>query len=280
MVEVEINIRKSPQENAEEYFEEAKKAKEKIRATKKALEETLKRIDNLGTDNIEKREIEIPKRKKRGKWFEAYRWMITSDGFLVIGGKDKRQNEIIFSKRFEQKDIVLHADIQGAPLTVIKSESKEITPLAIREAAEFAAAFSSGWKKGLGGVDVYWIRPEQVSKTPPTGQFLPKGSFMIHGQKNFLKKMELRLSVGIKLEKDKENNRIAKVISGNVQSVNKHTKYFVTIIPGDSQQQELANKIKTRILQKVLPEDKSLIERVSAEDIQRMIPSGSGDIIG
>lgn len=78
--------------------------------------------------------------------------MITSDGFLIIGGRDARQNEIIFSKRLEERDIILHADIVGAPLTVIKSEGKEITPLAIREAAEFAAAFSSAWKKGLGGL--------------------------------------------------------------------------------------------------------------------------------
>lgn len=279
MVEVEIDFRKSAQENAEKYFEDAKWAKEKLKASEEALEETMKKIESK-EEIEEKTTVEKPKKRKRGKWFESYRWMFTTEGFLVIAGRDARQNEIIFKKRLNPEDVVLHADVVGAPLTVIKFDGKSITPLASREAAEFAAAYSSAWKAGLAGIDVYWIKPDQVSKTPPAGQYLPKGAFMIRGTKNYFRKIELKISIGIKFEIDKQGKQIAKVICGNVQSVNEHAKYFVTIIPGSIPQQELAKQIKIKILQKAFPEDKELIEQIPLEDIQRMIPAGNGNIIG
>jgi predicted ribosome quality control (RQC) complex YloA/Tae2 family protein len=208
MVEVEIDFRKTARQNAQKYFGEAKTAKHKLAAAEKALAETMKKLEEMKTGQLEigqKPSALLKKKRARGKWYETYRWMLTTEGFLVIGGRDARQNDIIFAKRIEPTDIVLHADITGAPLTVVKSEGKQITPLAIREAAEFAAAYSSAWKAGLGGVDVYWIKPDQVSKTAPAGEFLAKGSFMIRGTKNYLKKMELKVSIGVKFEKDKED---------------------------------------------------------------------------
>ncbi|MBU5575330.1 MAG: DUF814 domain-containing protein [Candidatus Aenigmarchaeota archaeon] len=278
-MEIEIDFRKSAQENAEKYFEEAKKYRKKIETLEKEIEKSKKEIEKLKEEKIEKKEP-LKKRKPRGKWYESYRWMFTTEGFLVIGGKDARQNELIYTKRINEKDIVLHADIHGAPLTVVKAEENRLpTPLAIREAAEFAAAYSSAWKSGIAEVDVYWVRPEQVSKQPPPGQFLPKGSFMIYGQKNYLKKMELKLSIGIKIEKNKEGNLFAKVIAGNVQSVNKHAKYFITIIPGDKSQDEIVKEIKRNLLLKALPEDKPLIEAIEDDEIKKMLPPGNSEIV-
>lgn len=274
---LEISFRKTPQENAELYFSRAKKAKEKILAVEKAMNDTLIKMENVKAEEIKK--LEAPKMRIRKQWFETYHWMMTSDGFLVVGGRNASQNEILFKKRIDAEDIVLHAEIHGAPLTIVKSDGKKITPLAIREAGEFAAAYSSGWKAGLAGVDVYWIKPEQVSKTPPAGQFLPKGSFMILGQKNFMKKMELKTSIGVKFEYNKEGMRTAKLIYGSVQAVNEHAKYFVTVEPGNIEQQELAKKVKNKILEKALPDDKSLIENISLDEFNKAIPAGNGSII-
>ncbi|MBU5557652.1 MAG: DUF814 domain-containing protein [Candidatus Aenigmarchaeota archaeon] len=282
MIEVEIDIRKNARQNAEKYFQESKKAKAKIATAEAALAKTLKQIENMkaGAAVSEIKKSVLPqKRRPRGKWYESFRWMFTTEGFLVIAGRDAKQNEIIFAKRIEPTDIVLHAEITGAPLTVIKAEGKTITPLAIREAAEFAAAYSRAWAAGLGGVDVYWVRPEQVSKTAPAGEFLPKGAFMIRGTKNYLKKMELKVAIGIKFETDKEGKRAAKLIYGNVQAVNKHAKYFVTIQPGDMPQARLAAEIRRQILIKALPDDKVLIEQIPIDEIQRAIPAGNGSIV-
>lgn len=57
------------------------------------------------------------------------------------------------------------------------------------------------------GVHASWPRPHpppppahsprQVSKTAPTGEFLPTGSFMIRGKKNFLPPQPLIMGFGL-----------------------------------------------------------------------------------
>ncbi len=279
--DIDIDFRKTPHENAEEYYEEAKRYKKKIEATQDALKKTdkeIRKIINIERPTAEKAVSTIQKRR-RGKWFEKFRWFVTTDDFLVVGGRDATQNEIIFKKYLKPEDIVLHADVAGAPLTIIKSEGREITPLAIREAAEFAAAYSSAWKEKFAAIDVYWIRPEQVSKSPKAGEFLLKGSFIIRGEKNYLKKTELKISIGIKIVEE-EGMIEARPICGNVQAASKHAKYFVTLFPGDVLQQELAKQIVHKILLKALPEDKPLIEKIPLEEIQKLIPSGGGTLVG
>ena len=115
-MEVEIDFRKTPQKNAEKYFEESKKARKKLDAAERAIKETVKKMEEV--ELKEQKKAEKPKKKARGKWFNKFHWCITSDDFLVIGGRDATQNEMIFKKHVEQGDIVLHADIKGAPLTV------------------------------------------------------------------------------------------------------------------------------------------------------------------
>ncbi|MEM5804248.1 MAG: hypothetical protein QXU82_00125, partial [Candidatus Aenigmatarchaeota archaeon] len=122
-------------------------------------------------------------------------------------------------------------------------------------------------------------KPEDVSKTPKAGEFLPKGAFIFH-KRNFMKKMELKVSIGVMIEKDKEGNRVAKAVAGSVQALNKNADYFVTIRPGAVQQPQLAAEIKRKILIKSMPEDTALIEQIPIEDFQRLIPSGGGFIFG
>ena len=42
----------------------------------------------------------------------------------------------------------------------------------------------------------YWVRPDQVSKTAPSGEYLTVGSFMIRGKKNFLPPSTLIMGFG------------------------------------------------------------------------------------
>ena len=57
--------------------------------------------------------------------------------------------------------------------------------------------------EGLYGVSAYWVHPEQVKKSAPSGEFLPKGSFTIEGTRNFIKSETLKLAVGIMIDEDK-----------------------------------------------------------------------------
>ena len=183
-----VNLRLSIQDNANKYYERSKKAEKKLRGAEKTLEETKAKIEDAKRQVKVAKESQQPlvKRRKR-EWYEKFRWFRSSDGFLVIGGRDATTNELIVKKRMEPNDIVFHAEIVGAPFVLIKTEGKTVPEQTINEAAQLAASYSRAWKEMISSVNVYWIHPSQVSKTPPSGQSLKKGAFMIRGNKNFVR---------------------------------------------------------------------------------------------
>lgn len=67
--------------------------------------------------------------------------------------------------------------------------------------AIFNACFSSAWKAGRGNVDVYCVKPEQVSQTANTGEYLSKGSFVIKGERKYFKNVVLKLFITFEDEK-------------------------------------------------------------------------------
>ncbi len=45
---------------------------------------------------------ELVKHKiKHKEWFEKFRWFVSSDGFLVVAGKDAVSNEVLIKKHTE-----------------------------------------------------------------------------------------------------------------------------------------------------------------------------------
>ncbi len=217
--------------------------------------------------------VQKPPPVRREKvWYEKFRWFHSSDGSLVIGGKDATTNEILIKKHMEPHDIVFHADIVGAPFVLIKTEGKTPSEQSLKEAAQFAASYSRAWKTMFGVVDVYWFHPKQISKSPPSGQYLRKGSFMIRGAKNYIRNVPLAVAIGVQIKE------YARIIGGPPKAVSKHTKIYVEIVPGDHKSGELAKQIR-RILAEKTPEDlrKQVIE-IPLEEIQVFIPSGKGNI--
>ncbi len=282
--EIELDIRKTAEENAAKYFEDVKWAKKKMGGLEKSEEEKTKQLEETKKEiEEEKYEMErtkepetikekIPLRKKRAKWFEKYKWFITSDGFLVVGGRSAEQNEELVKKHAEDRDWLYHADIAGAAFVLIKTDGKPITETALKEAAEFAAANSKAWTRGLGNVDVYAVRPSQATKP----ESLPKGSFVITGERVWFRNIELKISIGVKVIKEEER---AVVLSGPVMAVRKHSNYFVTIKPGFRPAIELARRIKNSVLVKARPDDKFYIEQIPLEEFEKSIPAGTADIV-
>jgi len=139
-------------------------------------------------------EVWISTRKK--KWFERYRWFITSENLLVIGGKDARTNEAIIKKHLDKNDIIFHSDVYGSPFVILK-EGSAASKISLQETAVFTASYSRAWREGFSSIDVYWIRYHQLSKTAPSGEYLKTGAFMIYGKKNFLRNIKLELFIGL-----------------------------------------------------------------------------------
>jgi predicted ribosome quality control (RQC) complex YloA/Tae2 family protein len=126
------------------------------------------------------------------KWFEKYRWFYTTTGKLVIAGRDAQQNQSIVRRYAKAGYTALHADIQGAPLTLLMGEAD---PESLMEAAQFAASYSRAWTSAAGAVDVFYADASMVSLQAPSGEYLPKGGVMFH-KKEYLKAVDLGLKVG------------------------------------------------------------------------------------
>ena len=252
-------------ENAEKYYNKGKKAKKKIKGVNIAMEKTMKEIDKAENKrDVALEQIKIPQKrvKKELKWFEKLRWFLSSDGFLVVSGRDAATNESVVKKYLENQDIYLHSDIHGAPSVVIKSEGKEIPENTVNEAASLAASFSSAWAKGFGSQDVYWVHPDQVSKTPQSGEFVAKGAFIIRGTRNYIRGVPLFIAVGVV---DYEGERI---MAGPPSAVSKYTSNYVIIKPGFTKKEEISRKI----LKKIDTENV-----ITLDDVVRVLPSGKCD---
>ncbi len=253
-------------ENAENYYEKAKKAKRKSKGALIAIENTKKQLEKIkAKKDIAMEHVATPKKrvKKNLKWYEKLRWFLSSEGILVIGGRDANSNENVVKKYLEPNDIYLHADIHGASSTVIKLNGSELNDNIIKESGEFAASFSSAWSKGFTSQDVFWVHPDQVSKTPEAGEFLAKGSFVIRGHRNYIRGARVKLGIGIV---DYEGKRI---MAGPVDAVEAHCERYVVLKPGFTKKEAIAKKIINKINEEDL---------LSLDDIIRVLPSGKCDI--
>ncbi len=230
-MEVIIDISKPIEQAAGNYFDKAKKLK------KETVEINRSRLDK----------IKVPEKKERKtrkkEWYERFRWFISSEGFLVVGGRDSTTNEIVIKKYTEKNDIVFHTELPGSPFVVIKNpDAANIPKNTLVEAAEFCASFSKSWKSGRGTAEVYYINPEQLSKEAPSGMAgLAKGMFMIYGKRNYI---DARLNVSI-CNLDIEGQ--GKIMSGPLSAVKKSAEKYVEIIPGNDKLSDVAKRIQKSI---------------------------------
>ena len=261
-----IDPKLSIPENAESYYEKAKKAKKKTKGALIAIENTKKQLEEIKSKKeLAMENISIPKKreKKNLKWYEKLRWFVTSDNTLVVGGRDAGTNEAIVKKYLDNNDIYLHADIHGASSTAIKLEGKSLNDTILKESGEFAASFSSAWSKGFTTQDVFWVHPDQVSKTPEAGEFLAKGSFVIRGNRNFIRSARVKIAIGI------VNYEGKRIMAGPVDALEAHCENYVVLKPGYTKKEAIAKKI----LHKINEED-----LITLDDIIRVLPSGKCDI--
>ncbi|KAI6171914.1 Nuclear export mediator factor NEMF [Aphelenchoides besseyi] len=147
-------------------------------------------------------------RARKSMWFEKFYWCISTEGYLIIGGRDAQQNEMLVKRYLRPGDVYVHADLHGASSVVVRNNNREaeIPPMTLNEAGSMAVCFSSAWEAKI-VVNAWWVRHDQVSRTAPTGEYLPAGSFMIRGKKNFLPSVQLQLGFGLMFRLDEESTQ-------------------------------------------------------------------------
>lgn len=193
---VDVDLSLSAFANARKYYDQKRSAARKeqktiessgkaLKSAEKRTQQTLKEVKTL--TNISK--------ARKVYWFEKFYWFISSENYLVIGGRDQQQNELIVKRYMRSTDIYVHAEIQGASSVVIRNPSgNDVPPKTLLEAGTMAISYSVAWDAKV-VTNAYWVRSDQVSKTAPTGEYLGTGSFMIRGKKNFLPPCQLVLGL-------------------------------------------------------------------------------------
>ncbi len=267
-IQVELDLNESAFQNISRIYAKAKELQrkaEKAWSSKKELEEKLAKLE----EEVRRRIARARGKLRPKEWYEKYHWLVTSEGFLAIGGRDASQNESVVKKYLGDRDIFMHADVHGAPAVVIITQGREPSSKSLEEAAILAACYSKAWKLGAGYVDVYWAWGSQVSKTPPPGEYLGKGAFMVYGKRNYIRGVQLRLALGIE-----EYGEAGRVIVGPEDLVARRAKAYVVIAPGDEKPMELARRIK-KLLEKKHPDLVELIESVPEEEIAQRLPGPS-----
>ncbi|PSQ15103.1 hypothetical protein BRD00_15205 [Halobacteriales archaeon QS_8_69_26] len=299
---VELDPTEGVEHNADRLYREAKRIEEKRDGALEAVQETREELDEIrerrdrwdaddGDEDGEDEEDDefadrdwlsepsIPVRRDE-KWYERFRWFRTSDGFLVLGGRDADDNEELVKKYMESGDLFFHTDAHGAPVTVLKaadpSESARDVTVPERsreEAAQFAVSYSSVWKEGKYSGDVYMARPDQVTKTPESGEYLAKGGFAVRGDRTYYEDTPVGVAVGITCRPD------TRVIGGPPDPVEERAVTAVRVEPGRYAQADVGKRIYREFRERFA--DTGFVRKVASPDrIQHFLPPGGSRMVG
>ena len=181
-VDIPMDIRLSPSENAQKYYKHYNKSKNAIIKITEQLEENKQEImyletqlDNLSkcTEELELEEIRaelaeqgyLKRRAAKGKQTKKTSTpmhFVSSSGFEIFVGKNNMQNDYLTLKFASSQDIWLHTkDIPGSHV-LIKTEGRDVDDNTLEEAANLAAFFSKGRMSSKVPVD--YTRRKNVKK--------------------------------------------------------------------------------------------------------------------
>jgi predicted ribosome quality control (RQC) complex YloA/Tae2 family protein len=284
------------EKNADRLYTEAKRVRSKkegaqaaIEDTREDLEDVRRRREEWTADDEESEEgadrerdylsmASVPVRYDE-KWYERFRWFRTSDGFLVIGGRNADQNEELVTKYLDPSDRFFHTQAHGGPVTILKgtdpgepARDVDIPEPSKREAARFSVSYSSVWKDGRFEGDAYEVGPDQVSKTPESGEYIEKGSFVIRGDREYYRNVAVGVAVGIKCEPD------TRVIGGPPTAIEPVAETAVRIEPGQYAQNDIAKRLYRTLRERF--SDTSFVRKIASPDrIQEFCPPGGSRIV-
>jgi predicted ribosome quality control (RQC) complex YloA/Tae2 family protein len=254
--DVEVDLRLNVQENAERHYAASKKARSRRDGAEKALAEARERVRALeakGLDGFGAAPTRVV-RDRRHFWFETYRWTLLPSGLVAVGGRNASQNDAVVKKYLRDGDRYVHAEIHGAPSVVVRpvdGPPVEVADEDLAAACQFAACSSRAWRQ-FGEASAYWVTAQQVSKTPRSGEFVPKGAWIVHGRRNVVSGLPMQWAVGLvrflpgggALRVGQSGEReVVKVVGGPPACLQPFCDNPVRIAPGDMDANEAAARL-------------------------------------
>ena len=266
---IKINTNSPLQSIASVLFNQAKKQSGAINSIQTIKEKTEKKLKKFQSQTQSERDLVVVSEIRKKNWYERYRWFMTTDGFLTIGGRDAASNSAVIRKHLDKNDRIFHGDIFGSPFFILK-DAVNAPDTTMNEIAAATVCFSRAWREGLYGVSAYWVHPDQVKKSAPSGEFLPKGSFTIEGQRNFIKSETLKLAVGI-IQLEEEDYVLT---CGPPEPIKKNSICYAIIEPNGLEMAEAAKKIRLEFLK--IFED--ITRKINIDEFVRALPPGKSQI--
>ena len=254
-------------QNAQRYFESARKQKNKTSGAVEALEETELQLKRAKKKEMKQKASGKLNRLKRSKrmWFEQHRWGVVTGGHLLVGGKDAKGNDSIVKKHLSGLDMYLHADLHGAPSCSLRATQgfaleerrpshlpedipayrlvdklgdEEINENKLSQAATLALSWSRAWNSGGSHGTVYSVKPAQVSKTAQTGEYVGKGAFIVRGQRTWYKDLNVEIGIGIVAI-----NGVPLMITSSPDEIKTMCTRYAILRPGITKKERVANQI-------------------------------------
>ena len=113
-----------------------------------------------------------------------------------MGGKNATDNEYLVKTYLGDNDYYFHTEDFGSGSFILLTEGKTPEEIDLYDTAEGVFSLSSSWNITKEG-KVFYVLGNQVSKTPPTGMSITKGSFMIYGKKEYIPIHQTILGYGL-----------------------------------------------------------------------------------
>lgn len=262
-----LSLDQTVHQNAQRHFEAARKQKDKTSGAVQALEDTVLHLQRAVKKEAKQQASGKLNKVKRSKrlWFESHKWSMLTGGHLLVGGRDAKGNDSIVKKHLSGADMYLHADLHGAPSCSLRATQgfavdqhkpahipddvpafrlvdklgdERITSEKLEEAATLALCWSRAWAGGGAHGTVYSVKPAQVSKTAQTGEYVGKGSFIVRGQRQWFKDLDVQIGIGIVAI-----NGVPLLMGGMPETIRSICQRFAILRPGLTKKEQLANRI-------------------------------------
>ncbi len=297
---VTLDVSEGVEHNADRLYQEAKAVEEKRSGAEAAIADTRAELESIREQQADWEAEEEPSEtedtsaepavdwlsrdsipiRQSEEWYERFRWFHTTDDYLVIGGRNADQNEELVQKYLERGDLFFHAQAHGGPVTILKatgpseatSDEIDLPESSRHEAAKFAVSYSSVWKDGRFAGDAYAVSPDQVSKTPESGEYLEKGGFAIRGERTYYRDIPVGVGIGIACEPE------TRVLGGPPAAIEPRVATAISVEPGRFAQNDVAKRLYRAFKDRFA--DEAFVRKVASPDlIQEFLPPGGSRIL-
>ena len=197
---VDIDLALSAYANVRHYYDTMKKVKDKKEKTLAVTDGVVGRATKKAEKSAgEMKSKVVIQALRKTHWWEKFHWFISSDGLVVIAGRDAQQNELLVRRYMKKGDAYVHAEVHGAASCIVKSKTQmeqELPVDTLAQAGMMTTCRSNAWNAKI-PVSAWWVHPDQVSKTAQPGEYLVTGSFMIRGKKNMLPAGTMTMGIAV-----------------------------------------------------------------------------------